>query len=130
MDAGEAKNRTVADDASQRDFVAVFVGATSGIGLETLKALCRKISSGKIYVIGRSQARFQPELEKLRESKHNATVTFIEAEIALIRGVDQACAIICANERKLDLLYMSPGYLGVGGPHCSSLLVNLQGGLS
>jgi NAD(P)-dependent dehydrogenase (short-subunit alcohol dehydrogenase family) len=101
-------------------FVAVFVGATRGIGLATLKALTQTLERPRFYVIGRSQAKFEPELTALRECNADAEIRFVEGKISLLHEVDDVCNRILQIEPHLDLLYMSPGSLAFGGPHCKS----------
>lgn len=101
-------------------FVALFIGATSGIGLATLQALCKGSEECSIYVVGRSRARFESERSRLQRSNAKANISFIEAEVTLLSQVDKVCKMVASVESRLDLLFMSPGYLGVGGPHYSS----------
>ncbi|CCT72817.1 uncharacterized protein FFUJ_12710 [Fusarium fujikuroi IMI 58289] len=102
---------------ASQSFVAVFVGATRGIGLATLKVLIRTLPNPRIYVIGRSKASFAGELALLNEHNPNATIQFVEAEVSLIKAIDSACERIMKLEKHVDLLFMSPGYLAFGGPH-------------
>lgn len=103
-----------------QSFVAVFVGATRGIGLATLKVLIRTLPNPRFYVIGRSKARFAGELALLNEYNPNATIQFVEAEVSLIKAIDSACERIMKLEKHVDLLFMSPGSLAFGGPHCET----------
>jgi NAD(P)-dependent dehydrogenase (short-subunit alcohol dehydrogenase family) len=95
--------------------VAVFVGATSGIGMGTLKQYAKYAQGGKAYIVGRSKTAAQPLLDELKASDPNGTFDFIEAEISLIKNVDIVCEAIKAKEKKVDILFMSPGFLAVGG---------------
>jgi NADP-dependent 3-hydroxy acid dehydrogenase YdfG len=95
--------------------VAVFVGATSGIGLGTLKQYAKYAQGGKAYIIGRSKSAAQPLLDELKESNPTGTFEFIETEISLIKNVDLACDQIKTKEKKVDILFMSPGFLAWGG---------------
>lgn len=98
--------------------VGLFVGATSGIGLATLNVLIANLNAPRCYIVGRSEAKFASQLARLRQLNPSAIITFIETEIALLRNVDAVCAQLARWESQLDLLYMSPGYLAFGGPHC------------
>ncbi|KAH7257877.1 hypothetical protein BKA59DRAFT_508773 [Fusarium tricinctum] len=111
-------------------FVAVFVGATRGIGLATLKALTRKLKKPRFYVIGRSQVKFEPELAALRECNPDAEIRFLEGKISLLKEVDDVCDSILQIESHLDLLYMSPGSLAFGGPHYTEEKIDLCFALS
>lgn len=103
--------------------VAVFVGATSGIGLETAKALAASTVKPTLYILGRSKKSATPFLNDLAKINAEATVNFIETEVSLIKNVDKATAEIQAKEQKIDLLFMSPGgiLLGPRVGKCSSL---------
>ncbi|KAK1460038.1 hypothetical protein CMEL01_03037 [Colletotrichum melonis] len=103
--------------ARKAGFVAVFAGATSGIGLATLKVLTVSLVSPRFYVIGRSKASFALHIAALRRSNPSVSIHFIETEIALLRNVSAVCENIIRREPHVDLLYMSPGSLAFGGPH-------------
>ncbi|CVL06778.1 uncharacterized protein FMAN_11874 [Fusarium mangiferae] len=113
-----------------QSFVAVFVGATRGIGLATLKVLIRTLPNPRFYVIGRSKARCAGELALLSEYNPNATIQFVEAEASLIKGIDDACEGIMKLEKRVDLLFMSPGSLAFGGPHYTEERLDLCFALS
>ena len=51
------------------------------------------------------------EVEALRASNPRAHITFIEGQVALIRGVDAVCEQIKQQVGNIDLLFMSQGYL-------------------
>jgi NADP-dependent 3-hydroxy acid dehydrogenase YdfG len=95
--------------------VAVFVGATSGVGMGTLKQFAKYATAPKVYVIGRSKTGATPLLNELKASNPEATFEFIETEISLIKNVDLACDEIKSKEKKVDILFMSPGYLSFNG---------------
>jgi NAD(P)-dependent dehydrogenase (short-subunit alcohol dehydrogenase family) len=118
-----------------RSLTAVFVGATSGIGMGTLKQFAKRAFAPKIYVVGRSKSAASALLEELQGSNPEATINFLETEISLIKvslshrsegnvliellmtfgqNVDIVCEEIKSREKKLDLLFMSPGYLSFG----------------
>ncbi|KAE8447392.1 hypothetical protein EG329_010806 [Mollisiaceae sp. DMI_Dod_QoI] len=91
--------------------VAVFVGATSGIGMGTLKQFAKYARAPKVYILGRSKAAATPLLNEIKASNPQGTFEFIETEISLMKNVDLACDQIKANEKKVDILFLSPGYL-------------------
>ena len=94
---------------------AVFVGATSGIGLETLKQFTAHIPTPKSYIIGRSQVNSQPLLDELKQINGKGQYIFLEAEISQLKNVDDVCARITAQEDQINLLVMSPGYISFRG---------------
>ncbi|EXM19062.1 hypothetical protein FOTG_12849 [Fusarium oxysporum f. sp. vasinfectum 25433] len=113
-----------------QSLVAVFVGATRGIGLATLKALTRALPNPRFYIIGRSKARFAGVLALLNEYNPNAAIQFVEAEVSLIKGIDGVCERIMNLEKHVDLLFMSPGSLAFGGPHYTGEKLDLCFALS
>ncbi|KAH6618605.1 hypothetical protein C7974DRAFT_474424 [Boeremia exigua] len=100
--------------------IAVFVGATDGIGKATLKALVLKRSPIKIYVVGRNEASHRPMLEDLTKSNPFATIVFLEGQISLVAEAQRLASLIAAQEDSVDLLFMSSGYLPFTGPQATS----------
>lgn len=100
---------------SKKALVAVFVGATSGIGMGTLKQFTKHAHEPKIYILGRSRTAAGPLLDELAASNPQATLVFLESEISLMEKVDEVCKQIKSKEKKLDVLFMSPGYLSFDG---------------
>ncbi|KAK4182458.1 hypothetical protein QBC35DRAFT_547566 [Podospora australis] len=98
-------------------FVAVFAGATSGIGLATLKVLTASLVAPRFYVIGHSKAKFTLQhLPDLTSSNAQVEIIFLEAEVSLLKDVDRVCNHILTEESHLDLLFMSPESVSLGEP--------------
>lgn len=95
--------------------VAVFVGGTSGISLSTALALARHSPSPKIYLVGRSQSAADDAIASVKTINPSAQTTFLQADISLLKNVDSVCADIAAREKKLNLLFMTPGYMTLKG---------------
>lgn len=95
--------------------VAVFAGATSGIGMGTLKAFIKYANAPKAYIIGRSESAAGSLLKDLRLSNPSATINFLEGEISLIKEVDRLCDDIKRKEKKVDFVFLSAGYLSFDG---------------
>ncbi|KAI1255151.1 hypothetical protein MGN70_003215 [Eutypa lata] len=89
--------------------VCVFAGATSGIGLGTLRRLATMLYSSKFYILGRSESKFRSELERLKKSAPTSKFVVIEAQVSLIRSIDAASERIISMDKKIDLLCISPG---------------------
>jgi len=106
-----AANAAFKQSATRPNMVALFVGATSGIGLATLKHFTVNSTSPKIYFVGRSKTAAKPIIRDLEKLNPEAIVNFIESEISLIKNVDAVCEEIKTQEKQLDLLFMSPGRL-------------------
>ncbi|OBT81098.1 hypothetical protein VE02_10279 [Pseudogymnoascus sp. 03VT05] len=96
--------------------ICVFAGATSGSGAGTLEAMVGMLHSSTFYIIGRSAARFASQRKKLEKLNPNCKLEFLEAQVSLLSDVDAVCKQIAASEKKVDLLYISPGCIPFGGP--------------
>jgi short chain dehydrogenase len=89
--------------------VAIFVGATSGIGAITLKKFSQYTVEPRIYIIGRSQTAASSIITELKTLNPGGSYTFIQADVSLIRIVDSVCAQIKEKEKSINLLFMSQG---------------------
>lgn len=92
----------------------VFAGATSGIGLETLRAFAKHIPKPRAIIVGRNRSKFQPQLDQLHTLNPDGEYTFIEAEISLLANIDRACDEIKRNVSSIDFLVLSQGYVHIG----------------
>lgn len=95
--------------------VALFVGGTSGVGKGTLIQFAKNATAPRVYLVGRSKASSTPLLNELETLNPNGTFTFIETQISLIKNVDRVCDEIKAKEQKLDIIFLSTGYLTMEG---------------
>ncbi|RKL47473.1 hypothetical protein BFJ72_g1707 [Fusarium proliferatum] len=87
--------------------VAVFAGATAGIGETALKAFAKYTTQPKIYYIGRSQEagdRLQIELKK---SNPEGEYVFIKKDMSLLKNVDEVCRDIKSKETVLNVLFLN-----------------------
>ncbi|KAJ4982562.1 hypothetical protein SVAN01_11945 [Stagonosporopsis vannaccii] len=94
---------------------AIFVGATDGIGKATLQALVSKGFQTKIYIVGRNKASHQVLLEDLARSNPQANLIFVEGQISLVADAQRIASQIATQEDRVDLLFMSSGYLPFNG---------------
>ncbi|KAI1810057.1 hypothetical protein GGS20DRAFT_569129 [Poronia punctata] len=108
-----------ADFASQhvKGRVAVFMGATAGIGENTLQRLITMLDASTFYILGRNPTAFASKLEELKKlaAPRDNKVVFIQTQVALISDVDKACEQIIAVEKKVDYLCLSAGGVPFGG---------------
>ena len=51
----------------------------------------------------------------MKSINSSAQPTFLQSDISLLENVDKVCAEIIAKEKKLNLLFMTPGYLTLKG---------------
>ncbi|CAK1365370.1 unnamed protein product [Cercospora beticola] len=98
---------------------ALFIGATSGIGLATLRSFAKHLPSPQAIIIGRNHKTFQPHLDNLKTLNPNGTYIFLESDISLLANVDSISqdikAILSKQSSKLDLLFLSQGYISFTG---------------
>ncbi|KAL2852100.1 hypothetical protein BJY01DRAFT_260167 [Aspergillus pseudoustus] len=89
--------------------VALFVGATSGIGAATLKAFAKYTRKPRAYFVGRSQEAADAIILECLELNPDGEYIFIQADVSLLKVVDQVSAQIRAREPHLNILFLSQG---------------------
>ncbi|KAI0116238.1 hydrogenase/reductase-like protein [Hypoxylon sp. NC0597] len=94
--------------------VAVFVGATSGIGETSLKQFVKCAIKPRIYFIGRSETAAERIKNELRSLNRDGEYTFLKYDTSLLLNVDQACRDIRDKESTINLLFISTGTLVTG----------------
>ncbi|WYZ36960.1 hypothetical protein EsH8_II_000466 [Colletotrichum jinshuiense] len=97
--------------------VALFIGATSGIGQSALEHFVKHARSPRIYTVARPQTAASHEafLSPLRQSNPGASITLITADHALVSDIDKAVDAVIQKETKLDLLFLSAGFIAFEG---------------
>jgi NAD(P)-dependent dehydrogenase (short-subunit alcohol dehydrogenase family) len=100
-----------------RPIVAVFAGATSGIGESTLKALAFNANQPRVYIIGRNEARAAALVKECHKLCPEGVFNFLKSDLSLLTNVDELCEKIKQREKggRLDLLFMSQGYITLEG---------------
>ena len=96
--------------------VAVFVGATSGIGETTLKQFAKYTRQPRIYFIGRSQEAGDRITAECKALNKEGEYAFIKADVSLMKVVDDICRDIKAKEQAINLLFQCQGTMV---PHTS-----------
>ncbi|CAP80523.1 hypothetical protein E8E15_010843 [Penicillium rubens] len=94
--------------------VAVFVGATNGIGEAALKEFARSTRSPRAYFIGRSQEAAARITAECRQLNPEGEFTFIKADVSLIRNVDSVCRELQSKEKSINILFLSCGTIRFG----------------
>lgn len=110
LDQVRASNAAI--NAQNPELVAVFVGATSGIGEGTAKELATAVRKPTIHLIGRNEATASKILDELKAANPEGSFHFIKSDVSLLKNVDKACAEIKQKEESIDLLFLSAGYMG------------------
>ncbi|KAJ5140776.1 Short-chain dehydrogenase/reductase SDR [Penicillium atrosanguineum] len=89
--------------------VAVFVGATNGIGEYSLKEFARHAQSPRVYFVGRSQEAGDRIAKECRELSPGGEFIFIKADVSLLKSVDEVCREISRKEKTINLLFLTCG---------------------
>ena len=107
-----------------RPFVAVFVGATAGIGEYTAKALATTYAKQgrllRVYLVGRSTDAGNKLVSGCSKVCPDGSFTFVRAEnAALVQDVDRVCGEISRLEQqhdrpRIDMLVMTQGQVTFG----------------
>lgn len=91
--------------------VAVFAGATAGIGETSLREFTRHTPKPRIYIIGRSQEACNRLDADLKQVNPAGQYVFIRSDVSLLRNVDDVCRQISSKETAINVLFMSQGTL-------------------
>jgi short-subunit dehydrogenase len=86
-------------------------GITTGIGETTVKTFAKHAASPRIYLTGRSQEAGDRIVGECKTLNPNGTYIFIKAETSLLRNVDKLCDEIKAQEKSINVLFLSVGTL-------------------
>lgn len=89
--------------------VAVFVGATNGIGEYSLKEFARCAKQPRVYFVGRSQEAGDRISEECRDLSPGGEFNFIKADVSLLESVDEVCREIKRKEKTINLLFLTCG---------------------
>ncbi|KAK9367257.1 hypothetical protein V1509DRAFT_191901 [Lipomyces kononenkoae] len=110
----QASNALINDATAPH--VAVFVGATSGIGKFTVRALVATGASVRIYLVGRkcSEGRTHAFIQELCAINPKAEVIWTEGEVSLLAETKRVCQVIKSKESRVDLLFLTAGYAPFG----------------
>ncbi|KAI1385809.1 uncharacterized protein F4822DRAFT_432668 [Hypoxylon trugodes] len=113
LDAIRASNERIRTELPT-GLVAVFVGATNGIGETSLKQFVKHTKRPRVYFIGRSDKAAKRIKTELKSLNPDGDYHFLKYQVSLLRNVDQACRDIKSKERTINLLFISAGPLATG----------------
>lgn len=109
MDVQSSNSRVAS--ALPPGLVAVFVGATSGIGETSLKQFAKHSRQPRVYFIGRSQEAGDRIAAECKTLNSEGEYIFIKADTSLLCNVDDVCRDIKNKEKAVNLLFLSTGSL-------------------
>ncbi|KAL9083510.1 MAG: hypothetical protein Q9165_008491 [Trypethelium subeluteriae] len=108
LEAIRASNKRIATTFPQ-GLVAVFVGATNGVGEATILQFAKYVPSPRVYLIGRSQEAGKRILDECKALNSEGTFTFISKDTSLMRNVDEICENLKHQETSINLLFLTIG---------------------
>ncbi|THY41927.1 hypothetical protein D6C99_07643 [Aureobasidium pullulans] len=94
--------------------VAIFVGATNGVGEATVRQFAKYASAPRVYLIGRSQDAGTRIVNECRALNAKGEFNFISKDTSLMRNVDEICETIKQKEKSVNLLFLTIGTLQTG----------------
>ncbi|OBT81263.1 hypothetical protein VE02_10153 [Pseudogymnoascus sp. 03VT05] len=95
--------------------VALFVGATSGIGEHTAKAFVKNALSPRVYIVGRSESAAERIIKECKDLNKDGKVEFLKADVSELGEVDRVCAEITKKESHINLIVQSQGNMNLRG---------------
>ncbi|KAH8669107.1 hypothetical protein BX600DRAFT_461235 [Xylariales sp. PMI_506] len=103
--------------ALPQGLVALFIGATSGIGQSALQHFAQNASSPRIYTVARETAVYSHSnlISSLRESNPSAHIDVITADVSLISEIDKIADTITQKETRIDIVVLSAGFMAFEG---------------
>lgn len=110
LDAVQASNAQIGKGYPE-GLVAVFAGATAGIGEIALHNFAQDTTKPRIYILGRSQEACDRIDADLKTLNPGGEYIFIRSDVSLMRNVDDVCARIKSKETAINVLFMSQGTL-------------------
>lgn len=103
----------------------MLVGGTSGIGESTAREFVRYTDKPRVYLVGRSQEQADLIKKECHELNPESQISFIQSDVSLLRNVDRACDEIRTKEEKINILFLSAGFLTMKGRDGLSLSYHL-----
>ncbi|MCJ1382097.1 hypothetical protein MMC17_005209 [Xylographa soralifera] len=95
--------------------VAVFVGGTSGLGETTAREFVRNTIQPTVYLVGRNDSQASKIIQELQGINPEGKISFVKSDVSLLRNVDKACEEIQIKEDRINLLFLSAGFLSMKG---------------
>jgi NAD(P)-dependent dehydrogenase (short-subunit alcohol dehydrogenase family) len=119
---------TLADMPDQMGRTAVVTGATSGLGLETARALAG--AGARVILAARDPAKGEAALNDIRASHRPAQVRFELIDLASLDSVRAFAERLQAQDLKLDLLVNNAGLMAIPTRHTTADGFEMQLGVN
>ncbi|KAG9848079.1 hypothetical protein KCU98_g5641, partial [Aureobasidium melanogenum] len=113
LETVRASNQKIASTLPS-GLVAVFVGATNGVGEATVRQFAKWAAAPRVYLIGRCQEAGTRIVNECKALNPQGKFTFISRDTSLIRNVDEICDEIKEKEKSVNLLFLTIGTLQTG----------------
>jgi len=97
--------------------VALFLGATSGIGKSAMIQFATHTVRPRIYFVARRPSAATGLIEELRNKNPEGKYTVIEKDVSLICETFDVVKFVKSRETTLDLLFESVGFNSLSGRH-------------
>ncbi|CAO2651407.1 Nn.00g039770.m01.CDS01 [Neocucurbitaria sp. VM-36] len=91
--------------------VAVFAGATSGIGETTIKTFVKYVVEPRIYLFARNATSAERVIAECREFNPRGEYVFVKVDLSLVKETDRACEEVKSREKLVNLVVLSAGEL-------------------
>lgn len=105
----------LAESALPSGLVAVFAGATAGIGSLALRGFAKHTIRPRIYFIGRSEEGAAKLQEELKAINADGEYIFLKANMSLLKETDEVSKQIMDKEKHVNVLFMSQGTANLSG---------------
>ncbi|KAI9654944.1 MAG: hypothetical protein M1821_005697 [Bathelium mastoideum] len=113
LEAIRASNKRIATTFPQ-GLVAVFVGATNGVGEATVRQFAKYAPKSRVYLIGRSQEAGNRIVNECKALNPQGEFIFMSKDTSLMRNVDEICEDIKSKETSINLLFLTIGTMQTG----------------
>jgi hypothetical protein len=92
-----------------KHLIAVFAGATSGIGETTLKKLIKYAVEPRIYLFARNPTSAARIIAECQHINPRGEYIFVKVDLSSIKETDRACAEAMIREKQINLVVLSAG---------------------
>jgi len=92
--------------------VIIVTGGNSGVGKQSVLELS-KHKPAKLYMTARSKAKYDAAVTDIKKSNPNASITFLELDLASFASIKAAANTVLAENDRLDILINNAGVMAL-----------------